>query len=321
MTVKSAILRKLTIPTALSFVLAASVIASPVSAATSFSDVSERYEQSVNYLVNQDITNGISKTKFGIDQNIKRGDAAIILAHALGLTEKDAPASGFKDVPTRGVVAINALKDAGIVNGKSAKSFGFNDLMKRGEMALMLTKTTAYDLEKKQSTLSFTDVNSRYAEAVGMLVESKIATGKSIDKFGTDDLLKRGEYALFMYKIEQTEDELLIMPYKAADYQGLWETKRANPQDAYLSVNLTNVKGNTATVQVDSMSSGAMYIGSVEGEAKFVGNKARIYYVEDGFGGSGVVTITLLDDAIAVTVVKSNEIGYLFEGKYKTYKQ
>jgi hypothetical protein len=88
-----------------------------------------------------------------------------------------------------------------------------------------------------------------------------------------------------------------------------------------MSVNLKNIKGNTAYVQVDSMSNGAMYIGSADSEVKFVNNKARVYYNEDGFGGSGVITIELLKNELAVTVVKSNEVGYIFEGKYNFYKK
>lgn len=319
MTVKPKLLTKIVLPAALTMLMVTSAI-SPVSAA-SFSDVSERYEPSVNYLVDRNITNGVSKTKFGIDQNIKRGDAAIILAHALGLTEKDAPSSGFADVPTRGIVAINALKDAGIVNGKSTKSFGFNDLMQRGEMALMLTKSSAYNLKGDKSKLGFTDVNSRYADAVAALVDNKVTTGKSAVKFGTNDLLKRGEFAIFIYKIEQSIGKEPVVPFSLTNYKGLWETKRANTQDAYLSVNLENIEGNTARIQVDSMSTGARYIGSAEGEVKFVDNKARLYYNEDGFGGSGVITIELLENEIAATVVKSNDVGYILEGKHKFYKK
>lgn len=319
MIVKSKVLTKIAIPTALALYLVTSA-GSPASAAT-FTDVSDRYEASVNYLVDQNITNGVSKTKFGIDQNIKRGDAAIILAHALGLTEKDAPSSGFADVPTRGVVAINALKDAGIVNGKSAKSFGFNDLMQRGEMALMLTKSAAYNLKGDASKLGFSDVNSRYAAAVAALVDNGVTAGKSTVKFGTNDLLKRGEYAVFIHKIEQSIGKEPVVPFNLTGYQGLWETKKVNAQAAYMSVNLENIKGNTAQVQVDSMSANAMYIGSAEGEVKFVDNKARLYYNEDGFGGSGVITIELLKNEIAVTVVKSNDVGYIFEGKNTFYKK
>lgn len=44
----------------------------------------------------------------------------------------------FADVPARAEQAIAALKQAGIVQGKSDQFFGFADSIKRGEMALML---------------------------------------------------------------------------------------------------------------------------------------------------------------------------------------
>ena len=52
-------------------------------------------------------------------------DAAVLLANVLGLDTENAPDSGFKDVPERAKGAVNALKEAGITNGKTTESIWF----------------------------------------------------------------------------------------------------------------------------------------------------------------------------------------------------
>lgn len=173
-----------------------------------FTDVSARYELAIDYLVTQNLSSGLTGTTYGINQPIKRGDAAIILAQALNVMDPDAPASGFTDVPTRGVLAINSLKAAGIINGKTATSFGFNDTITRGEVALMMSDADAYNLQGDISAMAFTDVNSRYAEAVAGLLASGVTQGVSETHFGTDNSIKRGDFAIFVFRAEMLQIEV-----------------------------------------------------------------------------------------------------------------
>ncbi|MFJ7933269.1 S-layer homology domain-containing protein [Sporosarcina sp. NPDC096371] len=201
--------RKCMVTTAATMLVLSMVI--PVKAAvpssTVFTDVSKRYSQSVDYLVANQFSNGISPSQFGTNLSITRGSAAIILANALGISNGDAPASGFVDVPKRGMAAINALKEKGIIGGKSATKFGFDELLKRGEVALMLANASSYNLKGNQETPTFADVNARYREAVAGLVENGVTNGKTEHRFGTDDPIKRGEYAIFIYKAEMIGKE------------------------------------------------------------------------------------------------------------------
>lgn len=182
----------------------ATLVASAVApaAAAGFTDVSDRYSEAVNYLVENDITSGFTETTFGVSKEVKRGDAAVMIAKALGLDGSKSPDAGFSDVPARAKEAVNALKEAGIFNGKSATNFGFNDTMTRGEMALVIAK--AYKLEG-DVTLKFTDVSDRYESAVKALVDNKITTGKTETSFGTGDNITRGEFAIFLYRAEVPE--------------------------------------------------------------------------------------------------------------------
>ena len=114
------------IATAATATLVASAIA-PAAMAASFTDVSEKYQNAVDFVVSKG-ANGMSETTFGVHENIKRVDAAILLVKVLGLDYENAAPSGFTDVPERGVQYVNALKEAGITNGVSATKFDYSQL-------------------------------------------------------------------------------------------------------------------------------------------------------------------------------------------------
>lgn len=220
--------KKFTVVGATAAMVASAVV--PAAAADvnvkNFTDVSKNYTAAVTYLVENGLSNGLTSSKYGIDTEVKRGDAAIILAKALGLQSKTAPASGFTDVPDRAALSINALKEAGIVKGKTATKFGFTDTLKRGEVALMLANAKAYDLKGKIADVKFTDVNDRYKEAVAGMVANGITQGTSATKFGTDNPIKRGDFAIFVYKAETltVEDASFVSAVDAISKTGVTVT-------------------------------------------------------------------------------------------------
>jgi 2',3'-cyclic-nucleotide 2'-phosphodiesterase (5'-nucleotidase family) len=197
------------ISTAAAAALVASAIAPSASAASNFTDVPERYQDAVDFLVSKG-ANGITATSFGTDQNIKRVDAAILAANVLGLDTENAPASGFTDVPDRAAGAVNALKEAGITSGKTASSFGSQSPITRGELAVWIKK--GFSL-KGSTDLEFTDVNERYAKAVEALVANEIAQGVAAGKFGVAQNAKRGDFAIFLHRSDAAKGfyELSIM--------------------------------------------------------------------------------------------------------------
>ncbi|WNS79531.1 S-layer homology domain-containing protein [Domibacillus sp. DTU_2020_1001157_1_SI_ALB_TIR_016] len=170
---------------------------------TNFKDVTARYSSAVIFLLDKEVTNGLSKDKFGINDNIKRVDAAIWLAKILDLDITNSMNTPYSDLPKRAWGAVNALKEANIVNGKSSSYFGGNDSMTRGEMALLLQR--AYKLNGDDAELSFTDVSPRYEEAVKALVKNNVTQGKSSTQFGTSIPITRGEMALFLHRAETTK--------------------------------------------------------------------------------------------------------------------
>ncbi|OZI13462.1 hypothetical protein CEW92_01110 [Bacillaceae bacterium SAS-127] len=167
--------------------------------AAGFTDVSDRYKEAVDYLVKNEITQGMTETKFGVQEKIKRVDAAKMIALALKLDTTKAPASGFTDVPKRAEGYVNALKAEGIISGKSDTKFGSEDTLTRGEMAIIIDR--AYKLTDK-AEVKFTDVSDRYADSVAKLVAAGITQGKTETQFGTGYSITRGEFAIFVFRAE-----------------------------------------------------------------------------------------------------------------------
>ncbi|KMY55633.1 hypothetical protein AC623_18255 [Bacillus sp. FJAT-27231] len=191
--------RKFVASAATATLVASAVTPAFAASVEDFTDVSSKYKEAVGFLVKNEIAKGVTPTQFGVAQEIKRSDAAVMLATALKLDTENAKDAGFTDVPKRAVGAVNALKAAGIVGGKTTTKFGSDDQLTRGEMALILAK--AYELKGKADN-KFTDVGARYTDAVSALVAAGITSGKSETKFGTADPIKRGEFAIFVFKAE-----------------------------------------------------------------------------------------------------------------------
>ncbi|MEJ9212290.1 5'-nucleotidase C-terminal domain-containing protein [Bacillus smithii] len=170
-------------------------VVSPVSAA-SFTDVTGRYKDAVDFVVSKG-AKGLTETSFGVNEYIKRVDAAVLLANVLELNTKDAPDSGFKDVPANAKGAVNALKAAGITSGKTKTTFGSNFYITRGELAIWLKK--GFHL-MGSSDYSFSDISERYKPAVSALVANKVTKGITPTEFGINHYVKRGDYAIFLHQ-------------------------------------------------------------------------------------------------------------------------
>lgn len=166
-----------------------------------FNDVPSFYAPAVDYLVQRGITQGKSATQFGVTDSIIRADAAVWLAKELGLNTANARPSGFGDVPDRAAGAVNALKQAGIIGGKTATRFGSYDPLTRGEVAIILQR--AYGLEAGNQTSAFTDVSSRYADAVNALVANDVTDGLTPTQFGVSRNITRGQLAVFIYRLAE----------------------------------------------------------------------------------------------------------------------
>lgn len=200
------------VATAATATLVAGAIA-PLASAASFTDVAPKYKDAVDFVVSKGVK-GLTDTQFGVSENIKRVDAAVMLVKVLGLDTEKAPASGFTDVPARAAKEVNALKAAGITSGKTATQFGANDLITRGELAVWIQK--GFEL-KGTSEVTFTDVPQQYKAAVSALVDNKVTSGINETQFGTNNNAKRGDFAIFLMKANDAVASVTVEEIKVVD--------------------------------------------------------------------------------------------------------
>jgi hypothetical protein len=197
-------MKKLTIIALILFVSVISTMTNHVSAA--FSDVGDRYKESVEHLVFNNYAQGLTDTKFGTESSIKRIDAAVMVARVMGFTEGgNYPDAGFTDVPKDRVWAVNALANVDVISGKEIGRYGSGDPMTRSEMAKVIA--SAYSLEAVDQSVPFTDVSSRFVTYVAALVENKVAFGKTTTQFGANDFVTRGEFSLFILRGDRLDVE------------------------------------------------------------------------------------------------------------------
>ncbi|AYC28890.1 5'-nucleotidase C-terminal domain-containing protein [Paenisporosarcina cavernae] len=254
--------------------LATSVTAAAVAAAfapaafadeASFSDVSDRYAEAVNFLTGQGITQGTTATTFGTSSDIIRADAAVLIARTLGFAEDGEYAeSGFTDVPARAKWAVDALKEYGIVNGYDEDTFGSSDKLTRAQTAIMLANAAGLDVNMNVTKTAFTDVNEANAPYVDALVKAGITQGKTDTSFGAYANVTRGEMALFINRAKEFFGYMDLAVMHTNDTHSYLE--RA-PYYATAIKDIRESYDNSILLDAGDVFSGDLYFKLFEGQA------------------------------------------------------
>ncbi|MED4988842.1 S-layer homology domain-containing protein [Parageobacillus toebii] len=207
--------RKFVATTATAAMVASAV--APVVSAASFTDVAPQYKDAIDFLVSTGATKGKTETKFGVYDEITRLDAAVILARVLKLDVDNAKDAGFTDVPKDRAKYVNALVEAGVLNGKAPGKFGAYDKLTRVEMAKIIAN--AYNLKADDVKLPFTDVNDTWAPYVKALYKYEVTKGKTETSFGAYQNITRGDFAQFVYRAANVNVAPQVVSVSAINYK------------------------------------------------------------------------------------------------------
>ena len=112
-----------------------------------FTDVPERAVKHINAMKEKGYINGKSATQFASSDPITRGEVALMLAKAYGITG-NANNVTFTDVSERYKESVAALVDNDITQGKKNNRFGQADAITRGELAVFLYKMETLEEEE-----------------------------------------------------------------------------------------------------------------------------------------------------------------------------
>jgi hypothetical protein len=153
----------------------------------------------IAWLANQSITTGFDDGTFRPDRAISRGQMAVFLSRALGLTETSG--MRFSDVRPGSAFAedIDRLATSGITTGHADGTYQPNQPVSRGQMAAFLSR----GLELTETSgVRFSDVRpgSTFAEYINRLATSRITAGYSDGTFRPGRSVSRGQMAAFLHR-------------------------------------------------------------------------------------------------------------------------
>ncbi len=262
-------------------IVASAIVPAASAASHPFTDVNSNYDEAVSYMFNNGITEGLTETLFGTDANLTRGDAAVIIARALELDTDSASDAGFEDVNNRVAGAVNALVEAGIMDGYSDTEFKPYEELSRGAMAKILVN--AYDLSDHAVDTEFTDLTATFGVYIEALYGAGVTGGKTETTYGTNLDITRGEFAVLLHR----STEIKPVP-----------TPEPEPSDLEIgSVSATANANNTVTVtgKVYNADRVTVTIDGVEKTAELNANGTYTFGSDVLEIGAYEVTVTAYD--------------------------
>ena len=180
-------------------------ISAPAAGVAGFGDVEADafYTHAVQWMVDNEITTGVSATCFAPNDPVTRGQAAAFIWRMEGSEEPTSP-HPFTDVTAAWQHdPVAWMSERGITTGTSETSFSPDEVLTRGQMAVLLHRLEGSPAQT--SATSFPDVVKGWqVTAVAWMAASGITTGTSPTTFSPDDTVTRGQLAAFLYRYQDS---------------------------------------------------------------------------------------------------------------------
>jgi len=254
--------------------------------AKEFTDVpkTHRNYEHIHYLYSEGVIKGITQESFAPNVDLKRGEAALMLARAfdLDLTPR---ATVFTDVNKNYAGAVQSAYEAKIINGKTSTLFKPNEKITRQEMAMLLAR--AFKLEE-ESAKEFNDVkmNSIAYTAVRKIHAFGITEGKDENRFDPKGFVSRQDFSAFLARGLNVDLRLDTTSC------GNDESLRVNPDRQTLNCMITNAARNADGIIPPEIVKGIVNIEN--GNWKHYESNGEPILTPDG--GIGLMQITSLQD-------------------------
>lgn len=168
------------------------------------------YAESVQYMSDHSLMNGVDNNRFDPNGTVTRGMLVTIL-HRLDGADETTFDSTFEDIPA-GSYYENAVAWAaahGIVDGYSRERFGPNDNVTREQLATILYRYSGYkgyDVSKQSALDAYTDSDeiSRYAlQAMRWSVATGIISGLSDTRLGPSLTASRAQVSAMVMRFDR----------------------------------------------------------------------------------------------------------------------
>lgn len=199
--------------------------------ATGFTDLNTEawYNDSVEYVYDNGLMNGLSATSFGPDNKLTRAMFVTILGRMEGVKDSDYITSDYSDVEQgiwySGYVAW--ASETGIVNGYGNGKFGTNDNVTREQMATMIARyldSQGLELPDAQDAVSgfrdASDVSGWAKDGLELMRRTGLLKGDTSGNFRPKDNSTRAEAAALFMRLHRAIVESRIIPEGAIDLGG-----------------------------------------------------------------------------------------------------
>ncbi|WP_051302544.1 S-layer homology domain-containing protein [Salibacterium aidingense] len=219
---------------ALSATLAASLtFPAAAGAQDSFSDIGDSFwaKDAISHLQEQGIITGYSDGSFGPNDEVTRGQAALMLAEAMELNTANRPDPGFSDIDedSEWYAAVAAVADEGIIEGYDDE-FQPNEPLTRAQMAKVLAE--AYDLSGNGDS-EFSDISEDFwaYEYIDALAANDIASGYEDGTYQPGDTTTRAQFATFVRNSIDDGEDNESTPEVDEEIAGVLEDVMAQQQE------------------------------------------------------------------------------------------
>ncbi|SDI29451.1 S-layer homology domain-containing protein [Alteribacillus bidgolensis] len=180
-----------------------------------FTDVNSQFwaEEEIEFLVDEKVVTGYGDGTFRPNDPVKRSQAASMLVEALELETEDRPKPDFIDIQEdfHAFDVAAAMQDEGIIRGKDGY-FLPNEAMTRGQMAAVLNRSFPISAGP-EAVKTFKDIEESHTfySDIQAIAEARITTGYEDNAFGSNDILTRAQFSVFLARAlapEQFIDEV-----------------------------------------------------------------------------------------------------------------
>lgn len=178
---------------------------------TQFNDTKGHWAKTaIDYVVSKGYFAGLSKTEFGPNKAITRGQFVSVLGRMLNVNVNDYKDQNFKDVKSGMYYSpyIAWANKVGIVSGVGKGNFAPDKELTREEMAVMMTKflkVSGKNLNAKGKTNAFKDdakIQGWAKDSVKEMARLGLVSGMGDDNFAPKSPFTRAQVAQVLYNID-----------------------------------------------------------------------------------------------------------------------
>ena len=174
-------------------------------------DNKQDYYNDVLSLYNRGVVHGYPDSSYKPWNYVSRGQFAKMITNVLNIKKSSDSKPYFLDVnpDNEYFVAIQTLKESGIIDGFPDKTFKPHEKLTRGQMSKIVVKAFNIKIEKQLNN-PFTDIKNHleYQLYINTLYVNNITKGISTNKFGPLDYVTRGQLASFIIRAESKKNSI-----------------------------------------------------------------------------------------------------------------